>query len=42
MNTQAVLLAEYENKMVILSQEIERLNMVLKETTFELDNSQNR
>ncbi len=36
MSSQATRLAEYEGKMVILSKEIERLNIVLKETAYEL------
>jgi hypothetical protein len=34
MSSQSSRLAEYEGKMVILSKEIERLNIVLKETTY--------
>jgi hypothetical protein len=42
MNSQALRLAEYESKMVVLSKEIERLNLVLKENSYELENSQHR
>lgn len=39
MSAQAGRLAEYEGKMVLLSKEIERLNIVLKESSYELENS---
>lgn len=42
MSSQASRLAEYEGKMVILSKEIERLNLVLKETTYEFESIQIR
>lgn len=41
-SSQATRLADYEGKMVVLTKEIERLNVVLKETTFELEGSRNR
>ena len=36
MNIQTNKIAEYENKLLVLSQEIERLNYVLKEHTYEI------
>lgn len=42
MSEQALRLAEYQSKMVMMSKEIERLNIVLKETTYEIDNSKTR
>jgi hypothetical protein len=42
MSSQAARLAEYESKMMLLSKEIERLNLVLKETAYEVEVGQVR
>jgi len=37
MGVQTQKIAEYENKLLVLSQEIERLNYVLKEHSYEME-----
>lgn len=42
MNVQANRIVEYENKVILLSQEIERLNYHFKESSYEIESIQKK